>query len=97
MTLNQRKSELYALAALVIGAVGLGPEVWAWGLGWREREVARDERLEDRDRGWEKEGDGRVDRQEVEGKESKERTRDIVRGLLVFGGGLGAGGWAVWG
>lgn len=94
MTLNQRKSELYALAAVTVGVVGLGPEVWWWVKGQRpavEEKEEKDWRLE-------KEGDGIEGGEgKVEGEEGKEQTWDLVRGLLVFGGGVGAGGWAVWG
>lgn len=108
MTLNQRKSELYALAAVTIGAVGLGPEVWWW-----IRAVTEEKKKKERDRRVEKDEDGdgdgieRVEGERVEGKvegeegkqgkEGKEKLWDLVRGVLVLGGGVGAGGWAVWG
>lgn len=105
MTLNQRKSELYALAALTIGAVGLGPEVWTWVQRYGRVGVeGGDGRagVEGGDERPEKEGDGKDAVEDgvqgrVEGEERKEQTWDLVRGLLVFGGGVGAGGWAVWG
>lgn len=98
MTLNQRKSELYALAALTVGVAGLGPETWWWTGLWK------------RDGRWGREAErkggvegGKVGNERVRGTdgdetvEGKRRTWNLVRGLLVFGGGVGAGGWAVWG
>lgn len=76
MTLQQRKGEIYALAAFVVAGMG----VWRWvdgpSVGQPVGKAERGNRKEEAEAKW--------------------RTRDTVRGVLVFVGGVVGGGWAVW-
>lgn len=81
MTLNQRKSELYAAAAVAVAVAGALPELdlW-WGRGGARGGIYG--------------GDGTSREQEELAK--KWRARNTVRGVLVLVGGVLVGGWAVW-
>lgn len=93
MTLNQRKSELYAVAAISVAVGGLLPDLrlwWEWGWGMRRGDEANETYgVELRDASEEhKEEKGILMR--------NSRNPGIWRGAVVVIGGVFVGGWTVW-